>query len=115
VNLPQAPSADRRSHDRQPLRTAATLGLPDGRAVPARTLDIGKGGAGVVCDLNIPVGTLLAIVMRLPARPAGSALFEASATAASCTLAASDGGFRLGLQFSPLSAAALIALKGVSP
>jgi hypothetical protein len=115
MSLPQTNFSDRRGHDRHPLKTSATLGLPDGRTIAARTLDIGKGGAGVVCDLNLPVGTVLALLIRLPARPAGSALFEASATTASCTLAGSAGGFRLGLQFNTLSAAALDALKGVLP
>ena len=89
------------------------MGLPDGRAIPARCLDIGLGGAGVVCDLNIPVGTLIVAVMRVPARPSGSAVFEASASVASCTLAGSEGGFRLGLQFNTLSPAATSALRGV--
>ena len=89
------------------------MGLPDGRTLPARTLDIGKGGAGVVCDLNMPVGTLIVMVMRVPARPTGSALFEAKALVASCTLAGSDGGFRLGLQFNTLSSSAMSALAGI--
>ena len=113
MNLPQSHPSDRRKSDRQPFRTSATLGLPDGRAIPARTLDIGMGGAGVVCDLNIPVGTLIVTVMRVPARPTGSAVFEASALVASCTLAGSEGGFRLGLEFNTLSSSATSALAGI--
>lgn len=74
---------------------------------------MGKGGAGVICDANLPVGTSVALRVRLPARPTGSALFEASATVVNCTLAGIDGGFRLGLQFGTLSAAAMEALKGI--
>lgn len=113
MNLPQSHPSDRRKIDRQPFRTAATLGLPDGRVIAARTLDIGMGGAGVVCDLNIPVGTLIVTVMRMPARPSGSALFEALASVASCTLAGSESGFRVGLEFNSLSSAAKSALAGV--
>ncbi len=113
--LPRALLSDRRADDRHPFRTAATLVLDDGRTLPARTLDLGKGGAGVVVDFNMPVNTPLTVQLKLPARPSGSALFEARATVVNCTLAGSDGGFRLGLQFAPLSAAALAALKGALP
>lgn len=113
--LPRALLSDRRADDRHPFRTAATLTLDDGRTLQSRTLDLGKGGAGVVIDFNLPVRTALTVQMRLPARPSGSALFEARATVANCTLAGSDGGFRLGLQFAPLSDAALAALKGALP
>lgn len=113
MSLSTAHISDRRAHDRHPIRTAAVLTLPGGHLSPARSLDIGKGGAGVVCDLNVPVGTVVQIRMSLPARPVGSALFESQATVKSSTLASSDGGFRLGLEFGPLSLAATAALKGL--
>jgi hypothetical protein len=115
MNLPGANLSDRRAHDRHPFRTAAQLVLADGRELPARTLDLGKGGTGVVVDVNLAVGTTLQVRMRLPARPSGSTSFEARATVANCTLAGSDGGFRVGLEFASLDAAALAALKGALP
>lgn len=106
---------DRRAHDRYAIHVSAQLLLGNGAAVPARTLDIGKGGAGVVCDYNLPVGTRLTVRLRLPARPSGSAEFDSPATVVNCTLAGADGGFRLGLQFGTLAPAALTALKGIMP
>lgn len=104
---------DRRSSDRYAIRTAALLGLPDGLVVDARTLDVGLGGAGVVSDLNLPVGTAVALRVNLPAPTGGSAVFEATAKVVNCTLAGRDGGFRLGLQFDPLSPAASAVLGGL--
>lgn len=115
MTLPRALLSDRRTHDRHPFRTTAVVVLPDGRSVPGRTLDLGKGGAGVVVDFNLPVDTAVTVHLKLPARPSGSAAFDARATVVNCTLAGSDGGFRIGLQFAPLSDAAMAALKGALP
>ncbi len=115
MNLPRANLSDRRAHDRHPFRTSARLVLADGRELPARTLDLGKGGTGVVADINLAVGTALKVRMRLPARPSGSAAFEALATVANCALAGSEGGFRIGLEFVSLDAASLAAIKGALP
>lgn len=115
MNLPRAVIRDRRAHDRHPIHVGAVLVLPGGRTVPARTLDLGEGGTGVVSDANVPIGTKVELHMTLPARPSGSARFVASATVVNCTLAAADGGFRTGLQFAPLSPAALDALRGALP
>ncbi len=113
--LPIPTSSDRRAHPRHPFRTAATLTLSDNTVIQARTLDISASGAGVVSDLNLKVGAKVTLRMRVPARPSGSAAFEARASVANCTLASSDGGFRLGLEFEPLDSAAQAALKGVLP
>ncbi|MBL8345468.1 MAG: PilZ domain-containing protein [Rubrivivax sp.] len=115
MSLPGVIINDRRAHDRHPFRTSAALVMSDGRVLQARTLDVGKGGAGVVVDVSLPVDAGLTIRMNLPARPTGSALFEARATVVSCSLAGSEGGFRIGLQFGTLEASALAALKGVLP
>lgn len=69
----------------------------------------------MVSDLNISVGSVVTLRMNILARPSGSALFEAQASVANCTLAASNSGFRLGLEFGSLSNAALAALKGILP
>jgi c-di-GMP-binding flagellar brake protein YcgR len=115
MNLPKTVISDRRAHDRHPFRTEAVLALPDGREVTGRTLDIGKGGAAVVTDINPPLGSSLVIRLRLPAQPQGSTPFEAQALVVNCILAPRDGGFRLGLEFRPLTPAALAALKGYLP
>ena len=58
----------------------------------------------------LPEGEIDRIQARLPARGRGSGVFEAGAVVRNCTLAASDGGFRLGLEFEALSAPATAAL-----
>ncbi len=99
-------ATNRRAHDRFPLRTDVLLQLSDGRQARARSLDMGKGGMGIVTDINALVGTKLNLQLRLPVGTGGSELFQASAVVANVVLAGSDGGFRLGLQFLELSAQA---------
>lgn len=115
MSFPHLSGTDRRRHDRHPLRTSVTLALPDGRVISGRTLDIGAGGAAIVCDLNLRAGIRLSVRLRLPARPEGTSPFAAVGTVANCTLAGQDGGFRLGVEFEPLDAAAAEALKGALP
>lgn len=107
--------SDRRGHQRHAFHTDAVLTLPDGRALVAQTLDVGMGGAAVVTDINPPIGFELTIRMSMPARPKGSKVFEARASVANCILAGGDGGFRVGLQFKPLTPEAVLALKGLLP
>ena len=115
MSLSSTVISDRRAHGRHPFRTQATLTLPDGRAVICHTMDIGKGGAAVVTDINLPLGFALKVSMRLPAQGGCSKPFEAQAVVANCILAHRDGGFRMGLNFSPLAPAAQAALKGYLP
>lgn len=89
--------------------------LADNTVVSARTLDISAAGAAVVCDLNVKVGATVKLRARIPARPSGSLPFLAKASVVNCTLAASEGGFRLGLEFQALDADAQASLKGIFP
>ena len=107
--------SDRRAHDRFPLRTDVVVLAADGRQLPGRSLDIGKGGMAVVIDINPAVGTGFTVHARLPTRPSGNAAFEAQVTVASCVLATADGGFRVGLQFTGLDAKAQDVLKRFLP
>jgi c-di-GMP-binding flagellar brake protein YcgR len=111
MGLNAAQISDRRAHDRHPFRTEVILNFADGRRVVGQTLDIGQGGAGVVCDINAVVGWTVRLRLRVPAQTTGSHLFEADAEVVNSILARRDGGFRLGLEFRPLSAAADAALK----
>lgn len=113
MSLTKGAISDRRSHDRHAIRTQATLFLGNGREVTGYSLDIGEGGAAVVCDLNIPLGHSLSIRLTLPANPRGNTPFEAKATVANCILAGRDGGFRIGLEFEFLEPSAMAALKGL--
>lgn len=115
MSLTKGVISDRRAHDRTGIRTQAILVLADGREVVGYTMDIGEGGAAVVCDLNLPLDYPLTIRLTLPANPKGNAPFEASAVVANCILAGRDGGFRVGLSFRQLEPSAKAALKGLKP
>lgn len=91
--------SERRAFPRHPLRTQALIVLADGRLIEARTMDIGKGGMGVVLGFNTPVGSRFGIRLTLPIRPKGNALFETQVQVANCVLDGAAGGFRLGLEF----------------
>jgi PilZ domain len=64
---------DRRAHERSPLRTDVLVLMADGRPLPGRTLDIGKGGMAIVIDINPATGTRFGVRARLPTRPGGNA------------------------------------------
>lgn len=90
---------ERRAFPRNPLRTQVFIVLADGRRLEARTMDIGKGGMGVVIGVNAPVGSRFGVSLTLPIRPKGNALFETQVQVANCVLDGVEGGFRLGLEF----------------
>lgn len=108
-------ASERRAHDRHPLRTSATLQFASGPPQAARTLDIGRGGMGIVAGLNPPLGTELEVRLRLPVRPKGNAELVARARVVNSVLAGSEDGFRLGLQFSAMDAEAKSVLARFLP
>ncbi|HQC81334.1 MAG TPA: PilZ domain-containing protein [Accumulibacter sp.] len=101
---------ERRANQRLLLRTQAFVLLPDGRVVATRTLNISKGGIGLIADFNPAVGSAFSLRVNLPLRPTGKALFEARVQVANSVFDGAEGGFRLGLQFLGLdpTAAALL-------
>lgn len=104
------PPANRRTHQRHPLRVGVALVFDNGYRIEARSLDISSGGLGVVTDTNVPVGVRLTIDMHLPVAPSGAVAFTAQAFVVNTVLAGEDGGFRLGLQFLALDAGCRDAL-----
>lgn len=108
-----AAKSERRAFPRHPIRTQAYIVLGDGRQLEARTLDIGKGGMGIVTSINPPVGSQFGVRMTLPVHPKGNALFEAQVRVANCVLDGAEGGFRLGLEFLALPPAAKSVLDRV--
>jgi hypothetical protein len=107
---------ERRGEDRHPYRTQVLLQLPDGQQVVGQSLDIGKGGMGIVTDLNPPTGFVLRVRLMVPAPGSrGSVMFNARTTVANSVLAGREGGFRVGLQFDPLDDASKAALNGILP
>lgn len=111
MTLSSAHISDRRAHDRHAIRTEVILDLADGRRAMGMSMDIGMGGAGVVCDLNLPEGTRLRLRLRLPGQTPGANLFDAEGAVVNSILARREGGFRLGVQFDPLSPQAEAVLK----
>ena len=83
--------------------------------MPCQTLDIGKSGASVVTDIDPPLCTAFKSSLRLPAQSGHTAAFEAEAVVVNSILSPRDGGFRVGLNSSPLAPAALAAIKGHVP
>lgn len=109
MSLPGASVENRRATDRFPLRTKVLLVVGDDQRIEGRTLDIGKGGMGVVCDWNLPFGTDLVLRLGLPTRT-GACQMVVQARVVNVTLAGSVGGFRLGLQFVNADAGTLSAI-----
>jgi len=105
--------SDRRAHERRPFRTEALLTFADGQSRVAHVLDIGKGGVGLITDINAPLGYPFKITLRLPGAGTGGVPFEAHGSVANCILDGRRGGFRWGAQFKDLTPAALAALKGI--
>ena len=102
--------SDRRAHTRHAFRTDVLVLMPGGRQGIGQALDIGRGGMAIVADINPTVGSGMAIHLTLPARPSGSAVFEARVLVANCVLDGAEGGFRIGLQFLALEPAVKLAL-----
>jgi hypothetical protein len=113
VSVFDAVISERRAEDRHLFRTEVLILVPGGGQYIGQTLDIGTGGMAIVCDINPPQGFELTIRLTTPARSRGSLTFEARATVANCVLAGRDGGFRIGLAFVSLDAAANAALAGI--
>jgi c-di-GMP-binding flagellar brake protein YcgR len=81
------------------LRTTVILSLPGGQHVHGRTFDISKGGVGMVIDNTIQVGLEVRMQFRLPVGPINGTQMIIAAQIMDVVLAASKGGFRLGLRF----------------
>jgi c-di-GMP-binding flagellar brake protein YcgR len=107
----QRQSSNRRSYERVPMRTTVILTTPNGRHVHARMFDIARGGVGVVVDDTLPVGTELRMQFRIPVGPINGTQMIMSATIMNVVLAASKGGFRMGLRFVHLTSEANDAIE----
>ncbi|GAP35983.1 hypothetical protein ISF6_1823 [Piscinibacter sakaiensis] len=97
-------AANRRAHERYPLRIDVLLIRPDGARAFGRTTDLGRGGMGVVYASPIPVGTVVAVRAPLPGRRSPKEFFGTDARVVNCSLSGADGGFRIGLAFEALDA-----------
>ncbi len=109
MTLPAVAADNRRAVERYPLRTKALLVIGEHR-LDVRSLDIGKGGMGVAADWNLPVGTPLVVKFNLPVKHSILPLVL-NAVVVNGTLAASIGGFRIGLQFRGVDAQTQMAIE----
>lgn len=103
MNSEIATGAERRTHGRHAIHTEVILDLADSRRLVGRTLDVGKGGMGIVADINPPYGSTFKVRVLLPTRPRGAGIFEAEVRAVNSIYTSRDGGFRIGVQFVKVS------------
>ncbi len=100
------PAADRREHERKPLRTEAHL-LPPGLApFPVRLIDISEGGLRISCSVNPPLLSVSVIRLALPnPQRTGMVMVEVRVQILNSIYARTESGFRVGLKFLDLPAA----------
>jgi c-di-GMP-binding flagellar brake protein YcgR len=103
--------SDQRKHERRLYRTTARILFSATQVVEVRTTDVSMGGMGIVASANPKNGTTFNIHVLLPVKPEGVMPLEARVEVVHSVLASDEGGFKIGLEFKQLSAAAETALK----
>jgi PilZ domain len=100
------PGAERREHERKPLRTEAHL-LPPGQApFSVRLIDISEGGLRISCSVDPPLMSVSVIRMPVPnPERTGMLLVEARVQILNSIYARAESGFRVGLKFLDLPSA----------
>ena len=78
--------------------------MPDAERLVVRTIDISLTGLAVVAGMNPLAGTVLEIELALPVRPKSLVPIKSSARVVYAVFSASEGGFKIGLVFTQLSA-----------
>jgi hypothetical protein len=69
VNCAMETFQERPRFGRRPFRTRVTLSLPTSEApVKANTLDISRGGVGLICSEPVPVGELALLTFHIRTR-----------------------------------------------
>lgn len=107
-----ASEEERRKTERKSLRTRATVILGQTQAFEVRTLDLSMGGMAIVAQANPKPGMELVIRFMVPLKPVGYTAFEARARVVHSVFSSSESGFKVGLSFIGLSAAASSAVHG---
>lgn len=103
------PGANRRLHDRRPLRVQATL-LVAQQTVTVRTLDVSESGLGFMTEINPPPGMRFRIAFACPKRPQGFVEIACDAQVMGSVFSIADGGYRVGCRFQGLSPTMVNAL-----
>lgn len=99
-----------RQHLRKPLRTSALLSSTALPTLTVRTLDISLGGMGIVASANLIMRVRCTALLTIPTRNYGSTQLRLEAAVAHCVFTGAEDGFKIGLQFTVLSAEAEAAI-----
>ncbi len=102
--------ADRRTAERRPLHTQASVLLSAGRALGVRVVDVSMGGMAIASPSNPPQGTTFTIRFSMPKRPSGSVIIQERVEVMHSVFSGDVGAFKVGLRFLDLSAPAAEAL-----
>ena len=94
------PIAERREHDRKPLRGPAHLLPPGQPPFQVRLIDLSEAGMRVACSVNPPLMSISVIRMSVPnSDRTGFSLIEARVQVLNSIYARAEDGFRVGLKF----------------
>ena len=110
MNTPTSGS-ERRLYPRRILRCTADVRASPAETFRARTLDISPGGMAIITEHNPRVGQKLALRLPLPVRPKGMVAIEVLSEVLHSFLALNEGGFKVGLRFVGVEAAAASAIN----
>jgi len=105
------PDLEKRVHSRRALRVAARVTVTGGTEVEVRTSDISEGGLGVVAPVNPSIGTKFRVRFGLPNGAYQPITIDVQVTVVRSILARLEGGFMIGLLFTPLDKAGLEAIR----
>lgn len=94
---------EKRRYERCMLRTKATIILSSGQEIEVPTIDISRGGVGIIASVNPPMGAQFNFRVPLMLKPKGLVLVESHVIVMHSILAGSAGGFKVGLQFVALN------------
>ena len=103
--------AERRRSARKLFRKTAYLLFAGHPPIPVRTLDLSVHGLSVVGAVNPSQHATCVCQFGIPVMPAGNFRIEVQATVVESILSGSDGGFRIGLQFSTITTEVSEAIK----
>ncbi len=91
-------SVERRIDTRRPFRSHATV-IAGGRELSVRTLDLSRSGVCIVSPVDAQPRMRFRLRLRIDCQLQGMVTFETDVQVMHSVLAASEAGFRVGLQF----------------
>lgn len=101
MSFPRRPTA---RQARKPIRTSALLSSAALPTLTVRTVDIGLCGLCIIAPANLVTRARCTVLFTLPTRDYCSVEVRLEAAVAHCVFSGSDDGFRVGLQFTVVSA-----------